>query len=157
MEWKAGIIGAIIGALITFVASCLTLRFNYKQLFAKTVSSTREKWLCIFRENLSKFLACAEILNGDEFIEGDKDSNDNNACRKSEYKKEFYETRGMIVSRLNMDEELHVLMFASINQIDCEKKDLVFVAKREYIYDVARKLMKEEWQRVKDEARGKRK
>ena len=55
-----------------------------------------------------------------------------------------------------MDEELHVLMFAAINQIDFKNCD-DFVVKREYILELARKILKPEWERLKDEARGKRK
>lgn len=147
-KWVSGIMGAIIG----YIISLLTLRFNYKQLYAQTVSSTREKWLCIFRENLSKFLACAEVLN--------KWNCTNQNCsnkEKCKYEKEFYESRGMLVSRLNLEEELHVLMFSAINQIDYEKPCAEFIAKRDAVYEIARNLMKEEWECVKDEARGKNK
>lgn len=61
----------------------------------------------------------------------------------------------MLVSRLNMNEALHVLFFAAINQIDYKKSPADFVAEREYVYEVARNLMKEEWECVKKEARGK--
>ena len=62
-EWVIAFIGGIIGSAITFIVGIFTLRFNYRQLYAQTVSSTREKWLCILRENLSKYISCAEILN----------------------------------------------------------------------------------------------
>ena len=65
-----------------------------------------------------KVLACSEILiNFDSF--------DN----KYKYIKEFYESIAMIVSRLNMNEELHKLMHIQINNIDYAKKDNHFLKK----------------------------
>lgn len=143
--WLAALIGAIIGGIVTFMATFFTLRFNYKELFAKTVSATREKWLCIFRENLSKFLACAEVLVNRKGVLDD--------CKIIGYKKEFYEARAMMLSRLNLEEELHVLMFEAITKIKFSMSDFNFC--RDYLLEVSRKFLKVEWERVKDEARGK--
>ena len=148
-EWVAALLGAIGGALLSFLASWLTLKFNYHQLFAETVSKNRMEWINVWRENISKFLACAEILQKCSL------STECDNCKIVEYKKEFYESRAMITSRLNMDEELHVLMFAAINQIDFKTPDSEFAAKREYILELARKILKPEWERVKKEAKGK--
>lgn len=142
--------GVIISVLVTLLINVGQSKYNYNQLFAQTVSSTREKWLCIFRENLSKCLACAEILN--QWEDGQHKGDE---LKKVEYEKEFFESRGMLVSRLNMNEKLHMLFFAAISQIDYAKPCVEFVAKREYVYEVARSLMKEEWECVKKEARGK--
>ena len=149
VELLNGLIGAVVGAIFGFTASFLTLRFNYHQLFAETVSKNRMEWINVWRENISKFLACAEILQKCSL------STECDNCKIVEYKKEFYESRAMITSRLNMGEELHVLMFAAINQIDFKTPDLEFVAKREYILELARKILKPEWERVKKEAKGK--
>ena len=148
-EWVAALLGAIGGALLSFLASWLTLKFNYHQLFAETVSKNRMEWINVWRENISKFLACAEILQKCSL------TTECDNCKIVEYKKEFYESRAMITSRLNMDEELHVLMFAAINQIDFKTPDLEFAAMREYILELARKILKPEWERVKKEAKGK--
>ena len=146
--------GVALSALITIVFNAMQTRFHYKQLFAQTVSSNRMDWINVWRESISKFLACAELLilhspkcQGKERCE---------PCKLIMYKKEFYESRGMITSRLNMNEELHVLMFAAVNRIDIEAPDEDFVAKREYILELERKILKIEWERVKSEARGKR-
>lgn len=165
-EWVAGLIGALVGALIGFIASVLTLRFNYKQLFAQTVSNNRMDWINVWRLNISKFLACTELLieqkkckckKKDDCTDCNECKCDCKDCKIVEYKKEFYESRGMITSRLNMEEELHVLMFAAINQIHYDNTLKDFVLKREYILELERKILKTEWERVKDEARGKRK
>lgn len=149
-DWLSALIGAIIGALVSWGATYVTVRFNYRQLFAETVSTNRMDWINVWRENISKFLACAEILQKCQ------NTAKCDQCKIVEYKKEFYESRAMITSRLNMSEELHVLMFAAINQIDFKTSDAEFVAKREYILELARQILKPEWERVKAEAKGKR-
>lgn len=156
------VVAAVIGAVFGFIASWLTLRFNYNQLFAQTVSNNRMDWINVWRENISKFLACTELLI-EHKCEGKKKNDckeckcDCKDCKIIEYKKEFYESRGMITSRLNMEEELHILMFAAINQIHYNNEREDFIPKREYILELERKILKNEWERVKDEARGKRK
>lgn len=150
------LIGVILSVSINVLINMVQTKYNYNQLFAQTVSSSRERWLCILRENLSKCLACAEVLNNlccEAKDNGDKESD----CKRLEYEKEFLESRGMVVSRLNMNEDLHRLMFSAINQLDYTKPCTEFVAKREYVYELSRQLLKEEWKRVKDEARGKKK
>ena len=63
----------------------------------------------------------------------------------------------MITTRLNMTEELHVMMFGAINDLDySEEDDKKFNAKCAYIEELARKILKPEWERVKEEAKGKR-
>ena len=153
--------GVILSILVNILFHIGATRYNYNQLFAQTVSENRMDWINVWRENVSKFLACAEILvkHTCDCKQEHKCENCKCCCKDCkiiEYKKEFYEARGMITSRLNMDEELHVLMFAAINQIDFKDTEN-FVAKREYILELARKILKPEWERLKDEARGKRK
>lgn len=155
-EWLAALIGAIIGALVSGVATYVTVRFNYRQLFAETVSKNRMDWINVWRENISKFLACAEMLRECKCPNKTASNGKLTTCREQmEYRKEFYESRAMITSRLNLNERLHVLMLAAINQIDFRLTDEEFVAKREYIIELARKILKPEWERVKDEAKGK--
>lgn len=152
--------GVILSVLVSVLFHIGTTRYNYNQLFAQTVSNNRMDWINVWRENISKFLACTELLiehkcecKKKNDCEGCKcDCKD---CKIIEYKKEFYESRGMITSRLNMEEELHILMFAAINQIHYDNAREEFIPKREYILELERKILKNEWERVKDEARGK--
>lgn len=154
--------GVVLSVLVSILFHIGTTRYNYNQLFAQTVSNNRMDWINVWRANISKFLACTELL-----IEHKCECKKKNACEQCkcdckdckiiEYKKEFYESRGMITSRLNMEEELHILMFAAINQIHYDNEREEFISKREYILELERKILKNEWERVKDEARGKRK
>ena len=140
--------GVILSALVTIIINAGQTRYNYSQLFAETVSANRMDWINVWRENISRFLACAEVLQKCQNMATCEQ------CKIIEYKKEFYESRVMITSRLNMSEELHVLMLAAINQISLEATDAEFVEKREYILELARNILKPEWERVKDEAKG---
>lgn len=54
--------GVLLSLVVSVIFSIISTKFGYRRLFAETVSTSREKWLCIFRENLSKFLACAEMI-----------------------------------------------------------------------------------------------
>lgn len=147
------VLSGLIGALIGFVSSFLVLRFYYKQLFAQTVSSNRMDWINVWRENISKFLACAEFLHKHK----DKNCEKGDGCDKCcEYEKEMYQARSMIISRLNLTEGNHVLMKASLDGFDYNDDEKTFIAKREYILELARQILKPEWERVKHEAKGKR-
>ena len=145
------LIGVILSVFVTLIINFWQRRYNYHQLFAETVSKNRMDWINVWRENISRFLACAEILQKCPNVVACEQ------CKIVEYKKEFYESRAMITSRLNMSEELHVLMFAAINQIDFKTSDAEFVAKCEYILELERQILKPEWERVKQEAKGMRK
>ena len=151
LETKAAyiaLVGVMLSVFVTLIINLWQRRYNYHQLFAETVSKNRMDWINVWRENISKFLACAEILQKCQ------NTATCEQCKIVEYKKEFYESRVMITSRLNMSEELHILMFAAINQISFETTDAEFVAKREYILELARQILKPEWERVKAEAKG---
>ena len=150
------ILSAIIGALVGFVSSFLVLRFNYSQLFAQTVSNNRMDWINVWRENVSKFLACAEFLHKHNSSCSAQCKNSQICEKCCEYEKEMHQAKSMIVSRLNLTEELHVLMKASIDNININDDDQTFRAKSEYVLEVARQILKPEWERLKDEARGKR-
>ena len=84
----------------------------------------------------------------------------NNCHNKNEnllkIKKEMYEARGMVVSRLNLNEEDHRRMLGLMNSFSVECSVYDFVKQREEILELARKILKLEWERVKKEARGKK-
>ena len=56
-----GLIGGLIGSLITLVIGLLTTRFSYNNLFADTVSKSRNNWINTWRDELSNFLAIADM------------------------------------------------------------------------------------------------
>ena len=138
--------GVLVSVIITLIIGFWNQKFNYKQLYAQTVSSNRMDWINVWRENISRFLACAEVLHkhvapNDELIKIEMD---------------MYESRAMITSRLNLDEKAHVAMLSLINTFRVQTDEDDFITQREAILALAREILKPEWERVKKEAKGKR-
>lgn len=148
--------GVLVSVLVSVVFGIISNRYNYNQLFAQTISNNRMDWINVWRENVSKFLACAEFLHKHNDVCSGRCQSFNECEKCYEYEKEMYQAKSMIVSRLNLTEELHVLMKASIDNININDDDQTFRAKSEYVLEVARQILKPEWERLKDEARGKR-
>lgn len=137
--------GVIISIVISLLIGWSSIKYNYCQLFAQTVSANRMDWINVWRESISIFLACAEVLHN------------NCSCKSEELikiEKEMYEARGMIVSRLNLSEEDHTAMLLLIENFTICCSDKQFVRQRKAIHALARKILKPEWERVKNEARG---
>lgn len=148
-----GLIGGLIGSLITLVIGLLTTRFSYNNLFADTVSKSRNNWINTWRDELSKFLAIADMLRHENTTKKE--------CNEHEYielLKEYHIAKNKILMRLNLNEKRHKEVYRLINKIAYEKPlyDDYKIAK-EALMDVSRDLLKEEWERVKLEAKGKRK
>lgn len=140
------IIAALGGALIGIIGTYFTLRFSYNQLYAQTVSNNRMDWINVWRENISIFLACAEILHRRNQQEKEL----------MEVEKELYVSRSMITSRLNLNEENHAIMLNLINAFRIKTTEVDFVNQREAVLALAREILKPEWERVKKEAGGKK-
>lgn len=140
----SGLIGTIIGAIGTF----MMLRFHYHELYAKTISESRNRWIDLFRENISVMLAESEM-----YLTGD------NINHYGKYSK----AKNRILIRLNEKEPEHNLLQTRIMELDNllgtedskEKRDQ-FVKLKEIIMIQTRHILKTEWERVKDEACGRK-
>lgn len=139
--------GVFVSTAVSLAIGLATNKYNYRQLYAQTVSANRMEWINVWRENVSRFLACAEVLH--------KPCATKNCEERLKIEKEMYEARGMVVSRLNLSENDHRAMLLLMNSLSdsCCKRD--FVKRREAILALARKILKPEWERVKKEAKGK--
>ena len=142
LTFVAALLGALLGSLGTY----FTLRFNYNQLYAQTVSSNRMEWINVWRENVSTFVACAEILH----------KHDAPDDKLIEVEQELYKAKAMITSRLNLNEKNHIAMLTLINTFRIQTNDEDFTNQREAILSLERQILKPEWERVKKEARGKK-
>ncbi len=167
---------AVIGAVVTLIIGIWTWRYNYNRLFAQTVSTNRMDWINVWRENISTFLACAKVLHAcnaetacancsqRKFPDKKTDADNNKAksfcevkdCYIRETKQKMEFARTMITSRLNLTEDSHKLMKITIMTLDCDIKNEKFYHQCEYIEELARQILKPEWERMKDEAKGKR-
>lgn len=161
--WGA-LAGALIGGLITSLIGIFTLRFSYNDLYAKTISSSRNEWITIWRDEVSKFLAISDMLRYENFNKDGDNSKDENIEKdnvNSDYLKmleEYHISKNKILMRLNLDEKKHQEVYLLINKIAYENglKDDEYKITKECLMAVTRDLLKEEWERVKLEARGKK-
>ncbi len=145
------LLSALIGTIIGAIGSFLLLRFNYRQLFANVVSENRIEWMNSLRTNLSKFLANAEILR--EIPHPSTQSKDT-AQQYFTLKCSMFEARELVTTRLNLAKEQQHLLFVALKNLDY--MDDNFIAQREYIEELARKILRPEWESVKNEAKGKK-
>ncbi|MDE6303120.1 MAG: hypothetical protein K2M36_06000 [Clostridia bacterium] len=146
-ETLIGFIGAIVGVVVTLILGLLTRKFNYHQLFAQTVSQSRNTWLNEMRDFISTLIAEARIL-----IE------EKPTHTKEEHIKNYYKSREQIMLRLNLKEEYHQVLKANIVALDNiinknNNENLNIILSN--IEQLAQTSLKEEWEKVKIEAKGK--
>ncbi len=138
-EILSGLVGAILGSGISF----LTLKYNYRDLYARNISKNRMDWINNFRDELAIIIAALECKKDHETIY--------NACK----------ARAKIQTRLNLDiskegNEYNQAMsdlLCSINfyeSYDSVTKDKLV----KKLVSLTRKILEPEWQRVKQEAKG---
>ena len=143
-EWGSGLIGAVIGAAISGVLSFLVLRFNYRQLYAEIVSKSRDEWLGQMREHLSKLLA--EIR---------KPTIKKKANGGISLSNDYYNAKFQLFLRLNEKEPLHIALKNEIEVLEQNINNPTQIDEFENrILKIARVLLKIEWDRVRQEAKG---
>lgn len=130
------LLGVLLSLGISLLVALLTRRYNYHHLFAETVSSSRNTWLNEMREYISEMLAQADKS-------------------QTNYKPlEYYKARHQVVLRLNLKETLHLMLLHQIKILDnCTTKN--YTTARDNIIEISQAILKEEWEKVKLEAKGK--
>ena len=137
-EWLTILLSSIGGGGVGWLISGLTLNFNYKRLFAETVSQNRMDWMNVWRENLSTLIGAAESLhNAPDYVKivqykrgrkviatpQQKVLFENCINQYEQYRNEFYKARNTIISRLNLTEENHRKMFDALNNFSYLKSN----------------------------------
>ena len=126
--------GVIITAGITLVGYIFTKRHNEKVIFNQTVSERRNIWLNEMREYISEMLAQADISQN-----------------KDNMPMEYYKAKNQVLLRLNLIEPLHKMLSQQIESLDnCEN----YQNTRDKIVEILQAILKEEWEKVKSEAKG---
>lgn len=161
-----GLIGALIGSALTFIVGALTLRYNYLKLYAEMISSSRNEWINIWRDELSKFLSITDILRyevNDKYKNNELKykNNEKNTSERQYYLslvKEYHISKKKILMRLNLNEKMHQEVYLLINKISYEKglDNKEYFKLKEVLLNVSRDLLKDEWERVKQEAKGRK-
>lgn len=142
------LIGALVGSFATILIGILSNRFSYKNLFAETISKSRNNWINIWRDEIANFLAIADILRFE------KEKTEDNYI---ELMKEYHLAKNKIIMRLNMNEKRPQEVYLLINKIAYEEiDDEKYKVLKESLIAVTQDLLKNEWERVKLEARGKK-
>lgn len=154
VEEKAALIalvGVLVSALVSWLVSKKTIKYNYKELFAETVSQSRNKWLNAMRDFISTMLA--EVQNPCPIAKDDEVCKNaecvlknNNTLRTNKY----WKARNEILLRLNLSEPLHLMLKNKILQLDGNNNEKTI----EDIILISQSLLKEEWEKVKKEAKG---
>lgn len=134
------VIASFVTIIVTVITSSRTHRFNYKELFAKTVSESRNEWLKQMRDYISQMLAEASGC-----------ANNHGSAHKS---KEYYKARNEVMLRLNITEVDHLILKKHIEDLDECNSDSELIVIRDDIIDISNKILKDEWEKVKSEAKG---
>ena len=139
-DFVSGALGGIAGALVSF----LGVRFNYRDLYAKTVSNNRMDWINNFREEVGLIVACLKCKKQDET-----------------YIYNAEKARAKLLTRLNQDtgragNEYNGVMTEVLNNINFTQNFPNHNDVADVLIDLSRKILEPEWQRVKDEAGGDR-
>lgn len=137
IEWSevlSGIAAAIIAAAISISVALIARRQDRKRLYADMVSNSRNTWLNEMRQYLSVMLAEARKAGNN-------------------YKsKEYYYSQNQVLLRLNETEFNHALLRMEIEALEkCNAAEYEDIANR--IQVLAKFILKEEWERVKAEAK----
>lgn len=150
----SALIGAVIGALVSAAVTYFTLRFNYRQLFAETVSQNRMDWINNFREEFSTVIGYAAARPGmtkGREMRGSGGSNDSAHLILGE------KARAKLLTRLNLNVDKYGNEYNAVFEERLKKIDFSKGATRKEIdelIDISRKILEFEWNRVKEEAKG---
>lgn len=127
--------GVVLSVLVSILFHIGTTRYNYNQLFAQTVSQSRNQWLNEMRENISIMLAEAS------------------KCRNTYKSREYYIAQNQVLLRMNNSEPLHLMLTQEIKKLESCTVD-TFSTYEENILAISEVLLKREWELVKKEAKG---
>ena len=152
MEVLNGLVSGLIGALLGAGVSFLTLRFNYRDLYSRSVSTNRMEWINNFREEIATIIAALECAKT-PFTQNDDIIIDDIIYQA-------YKARAKLLTRLNMDtskngNEYNKVMADILVSIDFETDFPNNAQRVNALVELSRKILEPEWKRVKNEAGGK--
>lgn len=140
--------GVVLSTGISFIVALGTKRYNYNQLFAETVSQSRNKWLNEMRSFISAMLA--EVQNPFPASKNSDGTEQQNATIRTN---KYWKARNQIILRLNITETLQDSLYREILKLDCvnnsDKEQTI-----QNIIALSQLLLKDEWEKVKKEAKG---
>ena len=141
----------VITIVVSFILGQKTSKYDYDSLFAETITKNRMEWINVWRENLSNMLAIADIFHSENNTNGQTSEKSQEHIRME---KEYNKSKYMILSRLNLTEVKHQLLMKSIMKFNYSPENENYTPEREFILDLAREILKPEWERLKLESKG---
>lgn len=156
-DWVIGIISGLSGGFLGFFASLLTLRFNYRSLFAQTVSQNRMDWINSFREELSIVVGAVKALKAINKPNNEVTNQLN--IEELKLKIDAEKAKAKLLTRLNSNStktgnEYNEVFSEMLKKIQFDGSDDA-VMWLEDLEDTAKQILESEWARVKKEAKGK--
>ena len=151
------IVTPIVVSLITLAGVMYTLKRN---IYSQIVSDSRNRWIDDFRKNIAEALAAANTYSYFYSYLSSSNSKKVQMSDLMEYYNRFYISRNMVLAKLNLNEEKHQnlkskLMKINLDEVSSNGSRIDFDNKLEQtILEQTRDTLKEEWERVKDEADG---
>lgn len=147
-EILSGVLGALLGAGVSF----LTLRYNYRDLYARSISTSRMEWINNFREEVSIIVATVRSFS-------DKKNNEKNDDNFNMHILEAEKARAKLSLRLNLDtskpgNEYNRVMLEVLSDFDFRNPSSNDEQKVKILIDLSRKILEPEWKKVKREAEG---
>lgn len=146
--------GVVLSTGISLIVALGTKRYNYNQLFAETVSQSRNKWLNEMRSFISAMLA--EVKNPSPSSKNGGGTLSQNSAAQAiatERTNEYWKARNQIILRLNVTETLQESLYHEILKLDCvnnsDEEQTI-----QNIITLSQLLLKDEWEKVKKEAKG---
>lgn len=147
--------GVVLSTGISFIVALGTKRYNYNQLFAETVSQSRNRWLNEMRSFISAMLA--EVQNPFPASKNSGRTEQQNPMARTKAAvrtNKYWKARNQIILRLNITETLQDSLYREILKLDCvnnsDEEQTI-----QNIIALSQLLLKDEWEKVKKEAKGK--
>ena len=156
-----GILEGIVGALIGFIASLCLIRFNYKDLYAKTVTLSRRESNNLLRDSLTTVISCCKIYNlhlqVNKNIKCDK--NYQRPCCLDTIEKMY---KSIFICKMMMSihggygNDYHKEMEEALINIENSIRDRIQIKEKNIkeIENYGRFILDYEWKRIKKEAKG---
>lgn len=137
---------AFLGAAVGGFLGLISVR---RTIYNDSVSQRRNVWLNEMREYISKMLAYKKVFGGSN---PNQNQNQTPSADIEKYIAEYEIAKNQVLIRLNMTEEKHILLKKAIEDLDSGARDYDDVAPK--LIEIARSILKEEWEKVKSETKG---
>lgn len=133
------LVGTLVSVITSFIAAKLTSHVERGKSYNDSVTLNRHDWITRMRNYISVMLAEARSAAAEN---------------KSPYSKEYFINRNEVLIRLILTKPYHILLKEQIERLDKAATLTDYEEVEKNIFIVAEPLLKTEWGKVQDEAKG---